>query len=60
MQNPVLESLIKDVYKRQVPGVGDGKDLIETVAGKDFITGETLSATDRLISGCLLYTSRCV
>ena len=38
-----------------LPWVGDAKDLVEGIGGKDLITGEELSLTDRIICiGCTL------
>ncbi|MFD5696466.1 pre-toxin TG domain-containing protein [Streptomyces lasiicapitis] len=37
-----------------VPGIGDGKGIIEGITGKDKITGQGLSGTDRIIGSVVL------
>lgn len=38
-----------------IPGVGDIKDLVESVSGEDFITGDSLTDWERVLSfGCAL------
>ncbi|MEV5595680.1 pre-toxin TG domain-containing protein [Streptomyces sp. NPDC052496] len=36
------------------PGVGDAKGIVEVLSGKDMVTGQKLSPTDRLLSGLIL------
>ena len=38
-----------------IPGVGDVKDVVDSVSGKDFMTGDTLAGWERVLSfGCAL------